>query len=64
MPAPTKIYFSQVASTVWKDWVQVVNVDYEESTVLAVARNEKGETVWSGEKLLAPFQAWSIYPAQ
>ena len=60
MPAPTKIYFSQVASSVWKDWVQVVNVDYEESTVLAVARNEKGETVWSGEKRLAPFQTWSI----
>jgi len=60
MPAPTKIYFSQVASSVWKDWVQVVNVDFEESSVLAVARNEKGETVWSGEKMLAPFQAWSI----
>jgi hypothetical protein len=60
MPAPTKIYFSQVASSVWKDWVQVVNVDYEESKVLAVARNEKGETVWSGEKQLGPFQAWSI----
>jgi hypothetical protein len=60
MPAPTKIYFSQVASSVWKDWVQVTNVDFEEARVLAVARNEIGETVWSGEKQLRPFQAWSI----
>lgn len=60
MPAPTKLYFSQVASLEWKDWVQVINVDFEEATILAVARNEKGETVWSGEKRLSPFQAWSI----
>jgi len=60
MPAPTKIYFSQVASAEWKDWVQVINVDFDQARILAVARNEKGETVWSGEKQLAPFQTWSI----
>jgi hypothetical protein len=60
MPAPTKIYFAQVASSVWKDWVQVVNVENEVAEVMAVARNEKGETVWSGERRIRPFQAWSI----
>jgi hypothetical protein len=60
MPAPTKIYFAQVASAEWKDWVQVINVDFETARIMAVARNEKGETVWSGERQLGPFQAWSI----
>jgi hypothetical protein len=60
MPAPTKIYFGQIASGQWLDWVQVVNVSNEESSTIAVARNEKGETVWSGEKTLKPFQAWVI----
>lgn len=60
MPAPTKIYFSQVASAEWKDWVQVVNVDNDVANIMAIARNEKGETVWSGERRLRPFQAWSI----
>jgi len=60
MPAPTKIYFGQIASGQWLDWVQVVNVSNEESNVIAIARNEKAETVWSGEKTLKPFQAWVI----
>jgi hypothetical protein len=60
MPAPTKIYFGQIASGQWLDWVQVVNVSNEDSNTIAIARNEKGETVWSGEKTLKPFQAWVI----
>jgi len=60
MPAPTKIYFGQIASGPWADWVQVVNVSNEESQVMAIARNEKAETVWSGEKTLKPFQAWVV----
>jgi hypothetical protein len=60
MPAPTKIYFGQIASGAWADWVQVVNVSNEDSQVMAIARNEKAETVWSGEKTLKPFQAWVV----
>jgi hypothetical protein len=60
MPAPTKIYFAQIASGPWADWVQVVNVSNEQSHVMAIARNENGETVWSGEKSLRPFQAWVV----
>ena len=60
MPAPTKIYFPQIASGQWIDWVQVVNVGNDQSQVMAIARNEKGETVWSGEKTLKPFQTWVV----
>jgi len=60
MPAPTKIYFSQIASGQWQDWVQVINVSNEDANILAVARDEKGQTVWSGEKSLRPFQAWVV----
>jgi len=60
MPAPTKIYYGQIASGQWLDWVQVVNVSNEDSNVMAIARNEKGETVWSGEKILKQFQAWVV----
>lgn len=60
MPAPTKIYFGQIASGPWADWVQVVNVSNDQSHVMAIARNENGETVWSGEKDLKPFQAWVV----
>jgi hypothetical protein len=60
MPAPTKIYFGQIASKQWQDWVQVINVSNEDSQMMAVARNEKGQTVWSGDKSLRPFQAWVI----
>ena len=60
MPAPTKIYFPQIAAAEWIDWVQVVNVGNDQSQVMAIARNEKGETVWSGEKTLKPFQTWVV----
>jgi hypothetical protein len=60
MPAPTKIYFSQIAAAQWIDWVQVVNVGNDQSQVMALARNEKGETVWSAEKTLKPFQTWVV----
>ena len=33
MPAPTKIYFPQVASGGWADWVEVVNVGAEEANI-------------------------------
>lgn len=60
MPAPTKIYFGQVASGQWADWVQVVNVTNEPANMLAIARNANGMTVWSGDKKVGPFQAWTI----
>jgi len=60
MPAPTKIYYPQIASQDWIDWVQVINVSSENSNVLAVARDVNGQTVWSGEKALGPFQGWVI----
>jgi hypothetical protein len=28
--------------------------------MMAVARDEKGQTVWYGEKSLRPFQAWVV----
>jgi len=60
MPAPTKIYFPQIASSDWADWVQVVNVSNEQSHVMAIARNENADSVWSDEKTLKPFQAWVV----
>ncbi len=60
MPAPTKIYFGQIASQQWIDWVQVINVSPEESRVLAVARDINGQTVWSSEKTLRSFQGWVV----
>lgn len=60
MPAPNKIYFGQVASGVWADWVQVINVTNENAKLLAVARDANGRTIWSGEKTLGPFQGWTI----
>jgi hypothetical protein len=60
MPVPTKIYFGQIASGQWDDWVQVVNVSNDQSQVIAVARDINGNTVWSDEKTLKPFQAWVV----
>lgn len=60
MPAPSKIYFGQIASGVWNDWVQVINVTNENAKLLAVARDVNGRTVWSSEKTLGPFQGWTI----
>lgn len=59
MPAPTKIYFSQIAVG-WEDWVQVVNVDQEDANVIAIAQNAKGQTIWSQSTKLNAFQAWTI----
>lgn len=58
MPAPTKIYFPQIAVG-WEDWVQIVNVSNEPANVMAVARNQQGQTVWSQEFKLTPFQAFT-----
>ena len=53
-----KLYFPEL-SEFWNDWVQIVNVSNERAKVTAVARNQKGETVWSEEAQLRPFQAWN-----
>lgn len=58
MPAPTKIYFPQIAVG-WEDWVQIVNVSNETANVVAIARNAAGQTVWSQDARLRPFQAWT-----
>ena len=58
MPAPTKIYFAQIAVG-WEDWVQIVNVSNEQANVIAVARNKQGQTIWSQNTSLRPFQAWT-----
>lgn len=58
MPAPTKIYFSQIAVG-WEDWVQIVNVSNEVAHVIAIARNQQGQAVWSEDVDLRPFQAWT-----
>jgi hypothetical protein len=58
MPAPTKIYFPQIAVG-WEDWVQIVNVSQEPANVIAIARNLQGQTVWSQDARLNPFQAWT-----
>jgi hypothetical protein len=59
MPAPKTIYFSQIAGGNWRDWVRVVNVSTQRAKVTAVARNYSGQAVWSAEKDVGPFQAWS-----
>ncbi len=59
MPAPTKIYFSQIAVG-WEDWVQIVNVSPEDANVVAIARNIQGQTVWSQDTKLNSFQAWTV----
>ena len=58
MPAPTRIYFAQIAVG-WEDWVQIVNVSQEPANVIAIARNMNGQTVWSQNAKLNPFQAWT-----
>jgi hypothetical protein len=54
----TRLFFPEL-SEFWNDWVQIVNVSNEKAKVTAVARNQKGETVWSEEANLNPFQAWN-----
>lgn len=58
MPAPTKIYFPQIAVG-WEDWVQIVNVSNEPAHVIAVVRDQNAQTVWSQDQNLRPFQAWT-----
>lgn len=58
MPAPTKIYFPQIAVG-WEDWVQIVNVGDEPANIMAVARNQQGQSVWSQEVKLSAFQAFT-----
>jgi hypothetical protein len=58
MPAPTKIYFPQIAVG-WEDWVQIVNVSNEPANLMAVARDQQGQTVWSQETKLNPFQTFT-----
>jgi len=58
MPAPTTIYFAQIAPGTWNDWVRVVNISRERAKILALARNQHGATTWSDEKETAPFEAW------
>ena len=60
MPAPTKIYFPQVASGGWADWVEVVNVGAEEANITALARDQNGNVVWSSSKKIVPFQCWLV----
>ncbi len=63
MPAPTKIYFSQIAHGVWRDWVEVVNVGQGQARVTAIARDGNGSAVWSTERTIGPFQCW-VVPAE
>ena len=58
MPAPTTIYFAQIAAGAWNDWVRVVNISRERAKILALSRNQHGATVWSDEKEVGPFEAW------
>lgn len=59
MPAPTTIYFAQIArGSGWKDWIRLVNVSREQAKVTCVARNHAGQTVWSDEHTVGPFQTW------
>lgn len=63
MPAPTKIYFTQIAAGQWADWVEVVNVGKQQARITAIARDENGGARWSTEKTIMPFQCW-VVPAQ
>jgi len=63
MPAPSTIYFPQVATAVWADWIEVVNVGTEEAHVTALARDQNGNAVWSASKRIVSFQCWLV-PAE
>jgi hypothetical protein len=54
----TTLYFPEL-SEFWNDWVQIVNVSNERTKATAVARDQRGRTVWSEEANLRPFQAWN-----
>lgn len=63
MPAPTKVYFAQIASGKWADWVEVVNVGKQQARLTAIARDKNGSAIWSAEHTTMPFQCW-VVPAQ
>ena len=63
MPAPKTIYFGIDKGTEWNDWVRVVNISNNRAKILAVVRDSRGNTVWSGERDLNPYQTWVI-PAE
>jgi len=63
MPAATTIWFGLDKGTKWHDWVRVVNISNKRAKILAVVRDSRGRTVWSGEKELNPYQPWVI-PAE
>ncbi len=60
MPAPTKVYFAQIAAGKWADWVEVVNVGKQQARITAIARDQNANAVWSAEKTLIPFQCWVV----
>ena len=59
-PAPARIYFPQIAMGGWFDWVIVVNVSSQQSNLTAIARDINGNTVWTGSKVLGPYQCWVV----
>jgi hypothetical protein len=63
MPAPKTIYFGIDKGTEWNDWVRVVNISERRAKILAIVRDSQGNTVWSGERDLNPYQTW-IIPAE
>jgi hypothetical protein len=60
MPLTNRLYFAQVASSVWADWIQVVNVSGENAKIQAIARDWNGNILWSSERMSSPFQGWVI----
>jgi hypothetical protein len=60
MALANKIYFPQIAAGGWADWVQVVNINDQPASVQAIARTTLGQTVWSTNATLQPFQAWVV----
>lgn len=54
------LYFPEVGP-VWQDWVAIVNLSTSESAnVKLIARQDNsGQTIWTKEKQVAPFERWS-----
>jgi hypothetical protein len=57
MPATT-LYFTQLDPG-WHDWIQIVNVGNANARIVCIARDINGQTVWSAENTIAPYQAWT-----
>lgn len=60
MPVPKRIYFSQIAHGVWRDWVGVINLSNTQANMTATARDHLGRAVWSTSKLVGPFNCWLV----